>query len=69
MWFEFLIKSVLISEDFFVGFLVIKVFVSDLDFNLNGKVFYLMLLGINGKLMIGRNDGVIWVVGVLDREI
>ncbi|XP_068675919.1 protocadherin Fat 4-like [Montipora foliosa] len=67
--FEPLTKSVSISEDSPVGFSVTKVFASDPDSNLNGKVSYSMLSGTNGKLTIGRNDGVIRVAGALDREI
>lgn len=62
-------KSVIISEVFLVGFLVIKVFVVDLDYNFNGKVFYLLIFGVDGKFEIGRGDGVICVIGDLDWEM
>lgn len=32
-------------------------------------MFYLLILGVDGKFEIGRNDGVIYVIGVLDWEM
>ena len=61
-------KSIRISEDSAVGFSVTKVFARDPDSDINGKVSYSMLSGTGGNFEIGRNDGVIRVAGVLDRE-
>lgn len=61
-------KRVRIREDSPVGSSVTKVFASDRDSDLNGKVSYSMLSGTGGKFEIGRNDGVIRVTGDLDRE-
>lgn len=62
-------KNVTISEDASVGFSVTRVSATDPDFNLNGKVSYSMLSGADGKFEVGRNDGVIRVIGALDREM
>ncbi|XP_067054992.1 protocadherin Fat 4-like [Acropora muricata] len=61
-------KSIRISEDSPVGFSVTKVFARDPDSDINGKVSYSMLSGTGGNFEIGRNNGVIRVAGVLDRE-
>lgn len=61
-------KNVTIREDSAVGFAVTRVSASDPDYNLNGKVSYSVLSGADGKFDIGRNDGVIRIIGDLDRE-
>ena len=67
--FEPTTKSATISEDSPVGFSVTKVFAVDPDYNLNGKVSYSLISGADGKFEIGRGDGVIRVIGDLDREM
>lgn len=62
-------KNVTISEDSSVGFSVTRVHAVDPDYQLNGKVSYSLFSGADGKFEIGRNDGVIRVIGVLDREM
>jgi len=61
-------KNVTVSEDSSVGFSVTIVHATDPDHQLNGKVSYSMISGADGKFEIGRNDGVIRVIGALDRE-
>lgn len=61
-------KNVTISEDSSVGFSVTTVHATDPDYQLNGKVSYSLISGADGKFEIGRNDGIIHVIGALDRE-
>lgn len=66
--FETQSRSVTVSEASSLGFSVTKVTASDPDSNLNGRVSYSIIHGAEGKFDIDRNNGVIRVAGVLDRE-
>lgn len=62
-------KTVTISEESPVDFSVTSVYATDPDYKLNGKVSYSLISGADGKFEIGRNDGIIRVIGDLDREM
>ena len=62
-------QNVTISEDSPDGFPVTTVVAVDPDSELNGKLSFSLLAGADGKFEVGRTDGVVRVVGALDREM
>lgn len=63
------IYFVSIEENNFVGVIVIKVSVNDIDMDLNVQIQYVFYSDVGFLFSINRIIGVINVIGVLDREI
>lgn len=61
-------KTITISESSPIGHSVTMVTATDPDSDLNGRIFYSINSGSEGKFEVGRVDGVIRVSAGLDRE-
>lgn len=61
-------KTVTISEDSAIGHSVTKVTATDPDTGLNGRIFYSIISGSDGKFDIDRVTGKVRVSASLDRE-